>query len=64
MYQTEGQGFEPWNGFPRLRFSRPVHSAALPPLLHKIYFQGFSLICQVGFGNFYHSSVTSAAFKP
>ena len=64
MYQTEGQGFEPWNGFPRLRFSRPVQSAALPPLLLKIYFQGFRLICQVGFGNFYPPSVNKGGFKP
>jgi hypothetical protein len=30
--ETEGAGFEPANGLRRLRFSRPVHSTALPPL--------------------------------
>lgn len=29
---AERQGFEPWDELPRLRFSRPVQSAALPPL--------------------------------
>jgi hypothetical protein len=31
--KTEGEGFEPSNAFRRCRFSRPMHSAALPPLL-------------------------------
>lgn len=30
--EAEGEGFEPSDGFHRLRFSRPVQSAALPPL--------------------------------
>ena len=29
---AEGQGFEPWEGFHLRRFSRPVHSTALPSL--------------------------------
>ena len=29
---AERQGFEPWVSLRTLRFSRPVHSAALPPL--------------------------------
>ena len=30
--QTDGVGFEPTNDFRRCRFSRPVHSTALPPI--------------------------------
>jgi hypothetical protein len=30
--RAEGAGFEPANDLRRLRFSRPVHSTALPPL--------------------------------
>lgn len=29
---AEGQGFEPWMGVNPCRFSRPVHSTALPSL--------------------------------
>lgn len=32
MNGMEGQGFEPWKGVNPCRFSRPVHSAALPSL--------------------------------
>lgn len=32
MYMAERQGFEPWVGINRRRFSRPVHSTTLPPL--------------------------------
>jgi len=31
-FPAEREGFEPSNELPRCRFSRPVHSAALPPL--------------------------------
>ena len=30
--KTDGVGFEPTNDFRRCRFSRPVHSTALPPI--------------------------------
>src|SRR5437899_2713411 len=31
-FSAEGAGFEPANELPRCRFSRPMHSTALPPL--------------------------------
>ena len=31
--ETDGVGFEPTSDFRRCRFSRPVHSTALPPIL-------------------------------
>ncbi len=34
---AERQGFEPWDELPHLRFSRPVQSAALPPLRSLIF---------------------------
>ena len=32
LQQTDGVGFEPTSDFRRCRFSRPVHSTALPPI--------------------------------
>ena len=32
LKKTDGVGFEPTNDFRRCRFSRPVHSTALPPI--------------------------------
>ena len=33
---ADSQGFEPWKGLHPCRFSRPVHSTALPPLLRRL----------------------------
>gem|GEM_PF-2096428 len=35
---AERQGFEPWEGINPQRFSRPPHSAALPPLQQAKHF--------------------------
>jgi hypothetical protein len=36
---AEGVGFEPTKGFHPCRFSRPVHSTALPPLRKTVRFK-------------------------
>src|SRR5690554_4370640 len=36
---AEGQGFEPWKGVNPCRFSRPVHSTALPSLHGRQYYR-------------------------
>lgn len=37
IVMAEAQGFEPWEDFHPRRFSRPVHSTTLPPLLDFLY---------------------------
>ena len=53
MLVAERQGFEPWVGVNRQRFSRPPHSTTLPPLrAHstarfngpRLWAQGYSLL--------------------
>ena len=43
IFVADGEGFEPPDGLPRQRFSRPPHSTALPTILNFFFRRSFNL---------------------
>ena len=55
--EAEGKGFEPLDALRRLRFSRPVQSATLPPLRIAVllgYFADYRFLRETGHSSLYY----------